>query len=158
MTCDELVTSLRACCSAPSWIAAVLDGRPYASDEALYLASDAATLALDDADLALALAAHPRIGERPAGAHASWSRQEQSGMTAADTELRDQIAAANRAYEQHFGQVYLVCATGRSAQQLLEICRQRLANDPTTERTVVLGELAQIARLRLARLDQGALL
>jgi 2-oxo-4-hydroxy-4-carboxy-5-ureidoimidazoline decarboxylase len=152
---DEL---LAACCAAPTWIAAIAAGAPYPSEEALFAASDAATFALDEDGLAAALAAHPRIGERRPGAEAAWSQQEQAGMTAADAALRDQMANANRDYEQRFGHVYLVCATGLSAQQLLDVCQRRLANDPTAERTVVLGELAKIARLRLARLDQGVLL
>jgi 2-oxo-4-hydroxy-4-carboxy-5-ureidoimidazoline decarboxylase len=66
--------------------------------------------------------------------------------------LRGQLAAANAAYEQRFRHVYLVCATGRSAAELLAICRSRLGNDPATERRVVLGELAKINQLRLRKL------
>lgn len=153
----DVTELLAACCAAPTWITAVAAGRPYPSEAALFAASDAATFALDDDGLAAALAAHPRIGERRPGAEAAWSRQEQAAMSAADAAVRDQMAAANRAYEQRFGHVYLVCASGLSARQLLDVCQRRLANDPATERAVVLSELAKIARLRLARLDQGAL-
>ena len=73
-------------------------------------------------------------------------------MAAAGADVRAELAAANAAYERRFGQVYLVCATGKSAEELLEICRSRLGNDPAAERRVVLAELAKISRIRLAKL------
>lgn len=149
---SDVRTVLRACCAAEAWVARVAAGRPYGSEEALGAVSDAATAELDDAGCAQALAAHPRIGDRTRGHGTSWSREEQSGMAVADRALHDQMAAANAAYEQRFGHVYLVCATGRSAEELLALCRARLANDPVTERDVVLGELAKINRLRLGKL------
>jgi 2-oxo-4-hydroxy-4-carboxy-5-ureidoimidazoline decarboxylase len=147
-----LAEELRACCAAQAWIEAVTAGRPYPGEAALAAASDAATAALDDTGLAQALDGHPRIGERAAGADGARSRQEQSGVDGADAGLRAAIAAANVEYERRFGHVYLVCATGRSARELLEICRSRLGNAPAAERGIVLAELAAINRLRLTRL------
>ncbi|MGH8960138.1 MAG: 2-oxo-4-hydroxy-4-carboxy-5-ureidoimidazoline decarboxylase [Jatrophihabitantaceae bacterium] len=141
---------LGACCAAAAWIESVLAGRPYPDEQSLLAASEAATAALDDAGLAQAIAAHPRIGERPSGPNGQWSRQEQSGVSGDD--IRARLAAANAEYEQRFDQVYLVCATGRSGDELLAICRARLGNDAATERSVVLGELARINRIRLAKL------
>jgi 2-oxo-4-hydroxy-4-carboxy-5-ureidoimidazoline decarboxylase len=149
---NRLGAELAACCAAPAWIAALLAGRPFADEEALCAASDAAIAELADADLAEALRAHPRIGDRPAGPEGEWSRQEQAGTASADAATRAELAAANAAYEQRFGHVYLVCATGRSAEELLTVCRSRLANSPAAERAVVLAELAKITRLRLAKL------
>jgi 2-oxo-4-hydroxy-4-carboxy-5-ureidoimidazoline decarboxylase len=132
-------------------------GRPYRSEAALYAASDHATLRLDEGGLQQALAGHPRIGDS-AAAHgadrrsATWSRGEQAGVATADADLLGQLAAANAEYERLFGHVYLVCASGRDATELLAICRGRLGNDPQTERGVVLGELAKINQLRLAKL------
>jgi OHCU decarboxylase len=140
--------ALKQCCAADAWVAAVLEGQPYGSEDALYKTSDAATEALDDAGLAQALAGHPRIGER---AESAWSRQEQSGMASADDQLRADLAIANAEYERRFGHVYLVCASGRSAAELLAVCRARLANDPAIEQGVVRQELAKINRLRLAK-------
>jgi 2-oxo-4-hydroxy-4-carboxy-5-ureidoimidazoline decarboxylase len=151
----SLLTELHACCAAESWRQDILAGRPYDGQESLLRASDAAIAHLDVFGLTQALAAHPRIGERPAQVNrteAAWSRSEQSGMSEAGNLLRDQIAEANRRYEEHFNQVYLVCATGLSAEQLLASCLSRLGNDDATERDVVLGELAKIVRIRLARL------
>lgn len=146
---ERLRAGLAACCAAREWVAALVAGRPYAGLPELYAASDAATAALTDVGLAEALAAHPRIGDR---SHGEWSRQEQSGMSTADAQTRAELAAANAAYEQRFGQIYLVCASGRSAGELLAVCRSRLANDPATERGVVLGELSKINRIRLEKL------
>jgi 2-oxo-4-hydroxy-4-carboxy-5-ureidoimidazoline decarboxylase len=146
---DDLRPALRGCCAAGSWVDAMLAGRPYADEEALASASDAATRSLSDVALGQALAEHPRIGERT---DRPWSRQEQSGVAGADDDLRSAIAAANAEYERRFGHVYLVCATGRSAEELLAICRERLDNSPDVERGVVLEELAKINRIRLAKL------
>ena len=147
---DELRAPLRACCAADSWIEAMIGGRPYTSEATLADASDTATAALGDIALGQALAGHPRIGER---VHAGgWSNEEQAGVADADLDVCARLAAANAAYELRFGHVYLVCATGRSAQELLSICLARLDNSPHVERGVVLGELAKINRLRLTKL------
>jgi 2-oxo-4-hydroxy-4-carboxy-5-ureidoimidazoline decarboxylase len=155
---DELRVRLRSCCAADAWVEAVMGGRPYASEVELLAESDRATAELDAAGLAQALAGHPRIGETAAAAHgsdgrsAAWSRGEQAGVTGAAAGLLDELAAANAEYEQRFGHVYLVCASGRGADELLAICRARLRNDPESERGVVLGELAKINQLRLDKL------
>ncbi len=146
---QRLRADLAACCAAPEWVAAMAAGRPYGDEDELFATSDLAVAKLTDAGLAAALAAHPRIGDRPAG---EWSRQEQAGVASAGADVRAELAAANAAYERRFGQVYLVCATDRSAEELLDLCRSRLANDPAAERAVVLVELARINRLRLAKL------
>jgi 2-oxo-4-hydroxy-4-carboxy-5-ureidoimidazoline decarboxylase len=152
VTDDALAEALAACCSSRRWVAEILRHRPFADADALLSASDAAIEGLDEAALADALAGHPRIGERPAGAGGEWSRQEQSGVTSAADVLLDQLATANAEYERRFGHVYLVCATGKSAQELLAICQSRLSNDPVTEERIVRVELAKITRIRLGRL------
>ncbi|TDC85034.1 2-oxo-4-hydroxy-4-carboxy-5-ureidoimidazoline decarboxylase [Micromonospora sp. KC606] len=149
---DHLRSALCRCCSARVWVAAIVAGRPYADQDALGVASDAATMSLDPAGFTEALAGHPRIGERVPIHGEQWSRQEQAGVAGADEQLRAELAAANAAYEQRFGHLYLVCATGLPATDLLDICRVRLTNDPVAERTVSLAELAKINRLRLGKL------
>ena len=89
---------------------------------------------------------------RPPGEAGDWSRQEQSGVRAGTAAVLEQVAVANAEYEHRFGHVYLVCATGKSADELLAICRSRLRNDPVTEEGVVRTELAKITRIRLGRL------
>lgn len=154
---DELRVRLHSCCAAEAWVEQMVVGRPYRSEAALYAASDRATAGLDAGGLAQALAGHPRIGDAaPAhggdGRSAAWSRGEQTGVATAGADLLGELAAANAAYERRFGHVYLVCASGRGAAELLAVCRARLDNDPKTERRVVLDELAKINRLRLGKL------
>ncbi|HUZ54794.1 MAG TPA: 2-oxo-4-hydroxy-4-carboxy-5-ureidoimidazoline decarboxylase [Streptosporangiaceae bacterium] len=162
--------ALRDCCSAGRWIDAVAAGRPYPSMRSLLGASDAAVAALGEADLREALAGHPRIGDRrvvdgPAagqaggageGEAAGWSMQEQAGVSGADAELRQALADGNVEYEQRFGHIYLACATGRSAAELLAFLRERLGNDRETEWRVVASELAKINQIRLRKLTGGA--
>jgi 2-oxo-4-hydroxy-4-carboxy-5-ureidoimidazoline decarboxylase len=127
----------------------VTSGRPYSSLGALQAR---AAEVLTDEDVTEALAGHPRIGQAPAATHSSWSRSEQSGVAGADQAVRAGLAAGNQAYEARFGHIYLVCAAGRSATELLAILQARLANDPETERQVMRGELIKINDLRLGQL------
>ena len=137
---------LRQVCAAPRWAREVAASRPHPDLASLQAMAE---VTLTDADLDEAMAGHPRIGDRSAGGA---SGREQSGVAGADAAVLAALADANRAYEQRFGHVYLVCATGRSAQELLDILRARLGNDPATERAVALAELAAINRLRIARM------
>jgi 2-oxo-4-hydroxy-4-carboxy-5-ureidoimidazoline decarboxylase len=148
----EAVRALRGCCASRRWAERVAAGRPYGAPKEVYAFADAVLDELDEADVDEALAAHPRIGDRPTGAD---SRREQAGVAGADDATRTALAEANRAYEATFGHVYLVCATGKDAKELLAIARERLDNDPATERRVLRGELGQINRIRLDRLLGG---
>ncbi|WP_344267459.1 2-oxo-4-hydroxy-4-carboxy-5-ureidoimidazoline decarboxylase [Actinomadura napierensis] len=163
---DVTEGGLLACCASHRWAAEVAAGRPYADLAELRAASAKALAALDWADVEEALAAHPRIGDRlrssrqpGSGARlgsgdreAAWSRGEQSGMDAAAAELRTALVEGNRAYEDRFGHVFLICATGLSAAEMLTALRERLRNGTGEERAVVRTELAKIVDLRLAKL------
>jgi 2-oxo-4-hydroxy-4-carboxy-5-ureidoimidazoline decarboxylase len=139
-----------ACCASRRFAAAVTAGRPYPGPAALLAAADAAFAALSWDDIVEAMSAHPRIGERPPGG--GWSAAEQSGAAQASGAVRRELAAGNLAYQQRFGHIFLICATGLSGQQMLDQLRARLGNDESTERAVVRGELLQITRLRMAKL------
>jgi 2-oxo-4-hydroxy-4-carboxy-5-ureidoimidazoline decarboxylase len=149
---DRLRPLLAACCDVPRWVDGVLAGRPYGDVAKLNQVADEALRELDDSDVDRALAAHPRIGDRAegAGTEAAWSRNEQSGV-GDDPDLRAALAAGNREYEQRFGRVFLICATGLSAQEMLTSLTQRLTHDDSTEAAVVHEELRKIALLRLAK-------
>ena len=147
---DALRERLRGVCASRRWVDLLAGAAPYGDLPSLLTAADAALAALDEADVDEALAAHPRIGER--SDHAS-SQREQAGV---GDEVRAALAAGNREYEQRFGHVYLVCASGRSGEELLAVLRRRLGNDPAYERTVVRDELGKINRLRLQRLAEEA--
>jgi 2-oxo-4-hydroxy-4-carboxy-5-ureidoimidazoline decarboxylase len=143
-------TELLACCASRRWAAAVAGGRPYGSAEDLFAAAGTALRDLDWPDVEEALSAHPRIGDRPRGVDQGtmWSCGEQSGVGEAD---RAAFADGNAAYEKRFGHVFLTYANGRGAGEMLAELRERLANDPETERSVVHGELVKIAELRLRK-------
>lgn len=144
---------LRPVCASPVWIAEVLADGPYASPDDLVRASDTIVAGLDWPEVLVALAAHPRIGDRASGTdrEAQWSRQEQSAAATPDELTQQELRAANLAYEQRFDHVFLICATGRSAPEILAEATRRLANDPVAEQAEVRRELAAIVRLRLAK-------
>ncbi|SCL34367.1 2-oxo-4-hydroxy-4-carboxy-5-ureidoimidazoline decarboxylase [Micromonospora rhizosphaerae] len=145
---------LLACCAVPEWAREVAAGRPYPSLRALVESADGGLLRLSWEQVAQALAAHPRIGERVAGTdrESAWSRREQAGMDGADAATRAALVEANRAYERRFGHIFLIFASGRTDAELLAAARDRLTNDAATERRVVHGELRRIALQRLERL------
>lgn len=148
---------LLACCSAASWADRMTAGRPYRSAGHALRQSAAIVATLTEPELAQALAGHPRIGERPAAGHgparsAAWSAREQSGVSEADAETARALADSNLEYEQRFGHIYLVCASGRTGPQLLALLRGRLANDDETEWQVVRSELQKINEIRLGKL------
>ncbi|GGO81834.1 2-oxo-4-hydroxy-4-carboxy-5-ureidoimidazoline decarboxylase [Nonomuraea cavernae] len=147
----EAERELLTCCASRVFARTIAAGRPYRDPAGLAAAADAAVHDLTWPEVLEALGAHPRIGERAAGAdrEAAWSRQEQSGVR---DDLREALAEGNRAYEERFGHVYLICATGLSGGQMLDRLRERLEHDDETERRTVRDELAKITRLRLAKL------
>lgn len=145
----EAVAALVACCSSPEWARQVARARPYRTVDALVGAADAALAGLDDGEVDAALAGHPRIGDR--SGHPS-SQREQAAVAAADADVLAALAAGNREYEERFHHVYLVCADGRPAAELLAVLRKRLGNEPDEERRLLRGELARINAIRLRRL------
>jgi len=151
MPAGELEKELLACCAAPAWGAAITAGRPYRDRSAILGAADHP---LSWADVLKGLSAHPRIGERARGdsKEAAWSRREQSAAAAGDGATEAELIAANRAYEDRFGHVFLIFASGRSRSEILAAARERLSNDEETERGIVAEQLRLIARLRLERL------
>jgi 2-oxo-4-hydroxy-4-carboxy-5-ureidoimidazoline decarboxylase len=137
-------------CASEAWADRLLAARPCTTADDLYAQSDAATAALGDADLAEAMAGHPPIG-RPRPGDAT-SAREQRGMAGATEQLRAQMLELNLAYQEKFGHVFLICATGRTAEQMRDAVRERLGNTPEQEREIVRTELGRINRIRLARL------
>jgi len=143
--------ALLACCAARRWADELVVRRPYHDMQTLERVSDAIFAELTWTDIQQGLAAHPRIGDRPHGGstEAAWSRDEQSAATG---QLDDQLRAGNLAYEERFGHVFLICATGLPAVSILDALTTRLGNDENTERGVVREELRKIAVLRLRKL------
>nr|EIF93472.1 putative OHCU decarboxylase [Streptomyces tsukubensis NRRL18488] len=130
----------------------MLARRPYPTVGELLAAGDAATAALTADGLAEAVAGHPPIGRPRPGDPVS--AREQRGTAGASDALKAELLELNLAYQEKFGQVFLICATGRTGEQLRDAARDRIGNTPEREREIVRTELAGINRLRLARLVQ----
>jgi len=148
---------LRPCCGASRWVAEMVARRPFGTLGELLAASDEVWWSLAPADWREAFAHHPRIGERSAAVAqdargAAWSAGEQARVDDASHDVRAELAEANRAYEARFGHIYVVCAAGRSADELLSVARARLDNDAETELRVAAEEQRRITRLRLEKL------
>jgi 2-oxo-4-hydroxy-4-carboxy-5-ureidoimidazoline decarboxylase len=148
---DRAVQALRACNAAPRFAAELVAGRPYRDADTLVARAEEVARSLPWEDVAVALAAHPRIGDRVEGASAEArsSRREQSSMADADDETRDALLEGNRAYEERFDHVFLIRAAGRSPDEMLAELRRRLDNDEDAERAEVTEQLAQISALRV---------
>ena len=149
---DELRPRLLRCVAVPRWSDTLVGNRPYADLADLLGEAGRLTTSLTDDEVLLALADHPKIGQRTSSA---WSKSEQSGVDDRDAELADRLRDGNIAYEARFGHIYLVYATGRSGAEMLANLTERLANDPVAELGVVRTELGKIAALRLRRVVAG---
>ena len=151
---DEARELLHPVCASDVWLAAMIAGRPFRSVSDLLARSDDIIAALDWPNVEQALATHPRIGERAGGAdrESAWSREEQAGAVTASEDVIAALHRGNMEYENRFGHVFLMCATGRSPQQMLAALYERLDNEAGVERDVVRRELAAIVRLRIVRL------
>ena len=144
----DAVEVLLGCCSAPGWARRLAGRRPFGSVDDLLDSADAAWAAREPGELEAAMAGHPRIGERGLSAQ---SRQEQSGV-GSDAGTIQALREANAAYEDRFGHVFLICATGRGPDEILAELRRRMAHDPPTELEVAAAEIGKINALRLRKL------
>lgn len=149
--------ALLTCCGSREWAWRMAAMRPFRTEPRLYDAAHEVWWALDREAWLEAFRSHPRIGERKADAEQTareqaWSRTEQAGMDAAAEHIRDAIAELNQWYEQRFGYIYLVCASGKTAEHLLANLEERLRNSPDAEIRVAAEEQAKIIWLRLSRL------
>jgi 2-oxo-4-hydroxy-4-carboxy-5-ureidoimidazoline decarboxylase len=141
-------------CAARAWTGSLLDRRPYSTAGELIAASDAAMAELTAEDLAEAMAGHPPIG-RPRPGDPS-SAREQRGMAGASDRLKEEMLELNLAYQERFGHVFLICATGLSGEQMRDAARERIGNPPEAEREIVRAELTKINRIRLTALADEA--
>jgi 2-oxo-4-hydroxy-4-carboxy-5-ureidoimidazoline decarboxylase len=156
-TREDAAALLLRCCGSSRWVDRVLERRPYASRESLHAAAAQAWAELSRDDYLEAFGGHPRIGETaPAAGRleptASWSRDEQSVASRADADTQRALRLANAAYEARFGFVFLVCATGKTAREILALLDARMHNDPDVEIAVAASEQSKITRLRLEKL------
>jgi OHCU decarboxylase len=145
------------CCGSAAWARAMARRRPFASLDRLLQAAGEIWWQLDPADWLEAFRAHPQIGQHQPAAHGSaraqaWSAQEQSGMSRAGVGVTMDLEVANQEYLEKFGHIFIVCASGKSAEEMLTILRSRLPNAPEQEIRVAAEEQNKITRLRLEKL------
>lgn len=158
MTLDELNImpqqaaehELAKCCGSARWAAAMAGRRPFRNAEDAYRAADEIWWSLEGADWLEAFSHHPRIGAR--AGRWEWAKDEQSGTRDASTDTMQKLAERNHEYERKFGHVFLICATGKRADEMLGQLERRMTNDPARELRIAAGEQAQITRLRLEKL------
>ena len=148
---NELEAQLYVAFANRAWASRVAAGRPYPNVSALIASAESAWSDLTPPDWLEAFAVHPRIGER--GGHApSASEREQSKVMQAANETLTALAAENRRYEDRFGHVFLIAASGLTAAEILDALRARMSNDPATELKIAAAEQRKITRLRLERM------
>lgn len=145
-----------ACCGSKAWAQQLVSRRPLNDAGSLIAASDEIWNQLGESDWVEAFSKHPRIGERKAPPlaspqSASWSAQEQQNVVTAAESLLSALANANAEYEQRFGRVFIVCATGKSAAEMVDTVRRRLQNDDATELKEAAEEQRKITNLRLKK-------
>jgi 2-oxo-4-hydroxy-4-carboxy-5-ureidoimidazoline decarboxylase len=154
----EAKQKLFACCSSTRWTAHMLALRPFASTSALYTAAERTWAEVTPHDHLEAFAHHPAIGADISAlaekfrATATLSGNEQSGVAGANPAVLNALAEGNLAYQERFGFVFLVCATGKSAEEMLALLRARIGHSLETEHRIAADEQAKITRLRLENL------
>jgi len=154
---EAVVAAFTKCCGAQKWVRQMVEARPFRDREHLFAASDEAWANCGRADFLEAFSHHPKIGdmkslEQKFASTKSWSASEQGSVQAASRATLEALAAGNRHYEERFGFIFIVCATGKSAAAMLAILQARLTNDPETELQTAACEQHKITRLRLEKL------
>jgi len=138
------------CCVAKEYALAMVNAMPFASVVALESASDLATLSLTQAGLLEGFSGHPRIGDRKV--HSAWSSAEQSGLDSAQDKVLTALHEANISYEKKFDHVFLICATGKTADFMLAQCLRRIENSPTIEIEEAREQLRLINLIRIHKI------
>ena len=154
---DQAVKELRSCCGSSRWAFEIVRRRPFTTFEQLLNVANEAWWELEPADWLEAFRSHPKIGQKKTQAAASeqsqqWSSTEQSGMREASDETAAELARLNEEYEARFGHIFIVCATGKSSEEMLAILRERLENGPDAELQSAAAEQQKITELRLKKL------
>lgn len=153
----EAAEGFLKCCGSARWAKRMADQIPFSDFRQLSSEADRIWWSLEEKDWLEAFRHHPKIGEKRAAAAQSkdaarWSEQEQGGTSTADEELLAELAALNRAYEERFGFIFIVCASGKTTDEMIALLKERLRNDDETEVRVAAEEQRRITHLRLRKL------
>lgn len=154
---EAALKELLQCCGSKRWAAHVADARPYDDLAKLVASAHEIWWSLDRDDWLEAFRSHPRIGEKKPAETVSaqarqWSSNEQAGVNAASAETTDALATLNLAYEQKFGYIFIICATGKTSAEMLAALRERIEHDAEEELPIAAGEQSKITELRLKKL------
>lgn len=155
---DQAAAALMRCCGSKRWVEGMLAARPFETDQAMYTIAEGLWDRATPTDIREALAHHPEIGadidalRRRFASTATWAEGEQAGMHGADEATIIALRNGNLRYRERFGHVFVVCATGKRADEMLVLLQARLGNDPTTELRIAASEQRKITRLRLEKL------
>jgi len=157
LSAKEAESEFLKCCGSGRWAEQMIAERPFESLDDLIAKADRVWWDLEPRDWLEAFLSHPKIGRKHAAAATSdqskrWSETEQAGVSNADEQINQTLAALNKDYEDKFGYIFIVCATGKSSEEVLGILRSRLENNPDEELRIALGEQAKITELRLKKL------
>lgn len=156
LSVEEAEKEILPCCGSTAWARRIAGSRPLADEAALLAASDETWNNLSESDWAEAFRSHPRIGESTAAVSsetraATWSVQEQLGVAVGDDAVKTALAEANREYERRFHRICIVCATGKTAPEILQIVQRRIENDERAELHEAAEQQRQIMHLRLKK-------
>jgi OHCU decarboxylase len=157
LTAEDAAKELRQCCGSRRWAEQMSNDRPYSTLNSLIAHADRVWWSLTSDDWLEAFRNHPKIGEKKAGDNVSarssqWSGQEQAGVSSASQHTVNLLASLNRAYEQKFGFIFIICATGKTSDEMLAALQDRLQHDSDTELRLAAAEQAKITQLRLKKL------
>jgi OHCU decarboxylase len=144
----EAAAELAVCCASARWVARMLSQRPFKDRDEVFASAERIWWDLTPEDWLEAFKAHPKIGGTASGAAA----KEQASMQSASDEVRAALETANAEYEKKFGWIYIVCASGKSPEEMLALCRARMAHEAGAELKVAAEEQLKITRLRIEKL------
>lgn len=153
--------ALTRCCGARRWVSGMLARRPFGGDDALLRAADEVWASMEEADVLEAFAHHPRIGasmdelKKRFATTSGWASGEQAGAQGASEEVLRALRDGNVAYEARFGFLFIVCATGKSAEEMLGLLRARIDNERDDELRIAAAEQAKITKIRLGKLEDA---
>ncbi len=153
---EKAAEEILPCCGSRAWARGMAARRPILDETSLLAASDQVWKSLPESDWTEAFRSHPRIGESSSAASApprftAWSGEEQRRVGTATEDVKVALAEENRAYEQQFNRIFIICATGKSAPEILESLRRRMSNEETTELHEAAEQQRQIVQLRLKK-------
>lgn len=157
MSASEAEAEFLKCCGSRAWARRITAARPFASLDDLLAQAERIWLSREPSDWLEAFHSHPKIGELKAAAPTAagaqqWSADEQSGIRNSAPQTINALAELNREYEERFGYIFIVCAAGKSSEEMLAMLRDRLGNDPGEELRNAAAEQAKITQLRLRKL------